>query len=200
MTDSTKCPVCGRTGIPDYRSGDVRCPECGSNLKVFRILDSMESDRRSKASIWKPVGIMALVAAALFAILYFTKGTTPEADAQRISMLEDSIATLNHKMGDLKSGKQETPNVVEAAAQTSKSDSPSEEAKDASSEDDGITAPPGKVVEKDGKKYYTVQKGDSWWKISQKLYKGKIKDFELAKMNGKKASEPLEIGQEVIVK
>ena len=48
MVDSTKCPVCGRKGIPDYQNDDVRCPDCGSNLKVFRILDSIEQDAKAK--------------------------------------------------------------------------------------------------------------------------------------------------------
>ena len=54
--------------------------------------------------------------------------------------------------------------------------------------------------DEDGKKIYVVQRGDSWWKISQKLYKGKIKDVDIAKMNGHKASDQLEVGQELVVK
>ena len=92
MIDSTKCPVCGRKDIPDYHQGDVRCPECGSNLRVYRLLDKIEEDSKSKATIWKPVAIMALVAAALFAILFFTKGSSATVDKERIALLEDSIA------------------------------------------------------------------------------------------------------------
>ena len=66
--------------------------------------------------------------------------------------------------------------------------------------DDGITAPADKVTIENGKKYYVVQKGDSWWKISQKLYKGKVKDVDLARMNGRRATEPLEIGDKLLVK
>ncbi len=46
---------------------------------------------------WKPLAILALAAAALFALLYFTKN--PEASAaeakERVALLEDSINALN---------------------------------------------------------------------------------------------------------
>ena len=201
MIDSTKCPVCGRKDIPDYHQGDVRCPECGSNLRVYRLLDKIEEDSKSKATIWKPVAIMALVAAALFAILFFTKGSSATVDKERIALLEDSIASLRDNMGTQKKPAVAVAEVTEAKddvkpteTTTGKEDAKVDEPKEE------ITAPAGKVVEKDGKKIYTVQKGDSWWKISQKLYKGKIKDVDIARMNGRKASDQLEIGEQLIVK
>ena len=98
MVDSTKCPVCGRKDIPDYHRGDVTCPECGSNLRLYRILDSIEQDSKAKSTVWKPVALLSLLAALVFALLYFTKGSAPSADAQRIAQLEDSIASLHEKM------------------------------------------------------------------------------------------------------
>ena len=79
MTDSTKCPICGRNDIPDYNKGVVRCPDCGSDLKVFRLLNEIEEGSGMTSAKWKPLAILALAAAALFALLYFTKN--PEASA-----------------------------------------------------------------------------------------------------------------------
>lgn len=213
MVDSTKCPVCGRKGIPDYQNDDVRCPDCGSNLKVFRILDSIEQDAKAKSTIWKPIGIMSMLAALLFAILFFTKGSSPTADKERFSMLEDSIAALNEKINDIqnpqlaenqKEGEEEASPVAEQKesdeAVQEKENAGEEKAKEDDSKKEEITAPAGKVFERNGKKYYKVQKGDSWWAISRKLYSGKVTDAELAKMNGKDLKKQLEIGEEIIVK
>lgn len=211
MVDSTKCPVCGRKGIPDYQNDDVRCPDCGSNLKVFRILDSIEQDAKAKSTIWKPVGIMAMLAALLFAILFFTKGSSPTADKERFSLLEDSIAALNEKINDMQNpqlaSQQEEGEEVAApeadkkeAGEAAQENAGDEKAKEEDSKKEDITAPAGKVFERNGKKYYKVQKGDSWWNISRKLYEGKVTDAELAKMNGKDLKKPLEIGEEIIVK
>ena len=196
MVDPTKCPVCG-CDIPDYRQGNVRCTGCGCNLNAFRMLDSIEQDSKAKSTIWKPVGILAILAALVFALLYFTKGTAPSAELSRIALLEDSIASLNERLDGGQS--------VSAPAKAQPAESPAKTvASDVEKSMDSvyvnITAPDDKVTLKDGKKIYTVVKGDSWWKITQKLYKGKIKDEDLAKMNGRKATDQLEIGEELIVK
>lgn len=202
MVDSTKCPVCGRKDIPDYQRSDVRCPECGSDLKIFRILDGLESDSKAKASVWKPVGIFAMIAALLFALLYFTKGSSPTADQEQLALLKDSVASLNERIKDLQAGGHVAPAVAASQEKVSapaseKAEAPAEQAAPAADE---VTAPSNLVTVRDGKKYYTVRKGDTWWGIANRLYKGKVKDEELAKMNGKSKTATLEIGQELLVK
>lgn len=202
MVDSTKCPVCGRKDIPDYHRGDVTCPECGSNLRLYRILDSIEHDSKAKSTVWKPVALLSLLAALLFALLYFTKGSAPAADAQRIAQLEDSIASLNERMSGMVKPVETT--TLAASSDNKEEAQPVADAKEESAAsqaaDDGITAPSDLVTVKNGKKYYVVKKGDTLWKISNKLYKGKISDAEIAKMNGRKVTDPLEIGEELVVK
>ncbi len=203
MTDSTKCPVCGRNDIPDYSKEDVRCPSCGSDLKVFRLIDEVESESYSKVSKWKPIAILSLLAAAVFAFLYLTKDPSASLSEakDRIALLEDSIASLNEHINNPVA----EPSTAAAQTETT-AEKGQAETKEAGTDnaqataDDGITAPADKVTVKDGKKYYIVRKGDSWWGISQRLYKGKVKDADIAKMNGKKPTDQLEIGQEILVK
>ena len=203
MTDSTKCPVCGRNDIPDYDKGEVRCPDCGSDLKVFRLLNELESDNRAQGSKWKPLAILALLAAAAFALLYFTKDASASLTEakERVALLEDSISSLNEKLNNpvavapTDSSAQPAANDEKKTAEAADASAGNAEAAEAD-----ITAPADKVTVRDGKKYYVVKKGDSWWAISRKLYKGKVKDADIAKMNGKKPTEQLEIGQEILVK
>ncbi len=205
MTDSTKCPVCGRNDIPDYNKGEVRCPDCGSDLKVFRLLNEIEAGGSVGASKWKPLAIFALIAAAAFALLYLTKDSSASASEakDRITLLEDSINSLNEK---LNASVEVVSNTDGEKTDAGKEDVKTAESKDGEAEKaqadnaENITAPADKVVVKDGKKYYVVKKGDTWWGISKKLYKGKVKDEEIAKMNGKKTTDQLEIDQEILVK
>lgn len=210
MTDSTQCPICGRKDIPDYRKSDVRCPSCGSDLKAFRIIDAIEQDSKSKKTIWKPLALAAMITTLLFAILYFTKSTTPTADKEKLSILEDSIASLNEQLksenktlalqtstvDNTKSKTEENKeqgvqNEQSGQAETSeKSEAPQEE----------VTAPAGQVIVKNGKKYYVVKKGDTWSGICKKLYNGKVKVEELAKMNGKSVKDIIDIDEELLVK
>ena len=201
MDSSTQCPVCGREGIPDYHEGEVRCPGCGSNLEVFRLLDSVEADLKAKSSKWKPIAMAAAILALLFAILYFTKGDG--SDAQEIGLLRDSIAALNEKVNDLQnvapSAQSEAKPVVSQTEEKSAEKSDSEPAK-AEEKKDEVSAPAGKVTERNGKKYYRVQKGDNLWKICRKLYGDKVKPEEIARWNGLRGTDQLEVDQELVVK
>jgi hypothetical protein len=210
MVDSKTCPVCGRKDIPDFHNEDVTCPYCGSDLKPYRIIDAIEMDSKSKSTVWKPVAIAAMLATLLFAILYFTKGSSPTAQKEKISMMEDSIAALNEIIKDNKAatGKQM---VADATTTPGKSkvdeknatEQPVKEAENAQPEDnqkEEITAPAGQVTVKNGKKIYVVKKGDTWSGICRKLYNGKVKPEELAKMNGKTVKDIIDINEELIVK
>ncbi len=223
MVNRTKCPICGREGIPDYRKNDVTCQYCGNSLKAFYIIEQLEQEAKSKATIWKPIGIAALVAALVFALLYFTKSSLPTSEKERLSVLEDSIATLNEmlkdggqnvfaqnaqgKAADAKAKQTEKLDkvvVVSNNDSAKKVDAQGESGEAAKETNDkpaeNITAPADMVTIKNGKKYYTVKKGDSWWKICGKLYKHKVSDTELAKMNGKSKETSIDVGQEILVK
>lgn len=39
------CPVCGKAGIPNYHSHDVVCPQCNSDLSVFRQIYQLPDDQ-----------------------------------------------------------------------------------------------------------------------------------------------------------
>ena len=210
MTDSTQCPICGRKDIPDYRKGDVRCPSCGSDLKAFRIIDAIEQDSKSKKTIWKPLALAAMITTLLFAILYFTKGSSSTADKEKLSLLEDSIASLNDKLqgdgitiamkpvaNDSEKGKVEEKK--EPVAENGQ-DSQAETAEKAEPSNEEVTAPSSQVTVKNGKKYYVVKKGDTWSGICKKLYGGKVKPEELAKMNGKTTKNIIDIDEELLVK
>ena len=40
----TVCPVCGKTGIPNYHTLYVVCPQCDSDLSVFRHIDQLSDE------------------------------------------------------------------------------------------------------------------------------------------------------------
>jgi nucleoid-associated protein YgaU len=197
MEDSTKCPVCGREGIPDYHQGEVRCPSCGSNLEVFRLLDAVEAENNAKSSKWKPIAIASMVLALLFAILYLSKGNSEGADADELAQLRDSITMLKEVIQQ--PVEEQVSEKKEETAQKAKEEESSESSASEDKDDDEVSAPSDMVTVKDGKKYYTVKSGDTWSRISKKLYGGKVKADELKRLNGTK-SDKLAIDQEVIVK
>lgn len=101
MTDDIKCPVCGKVGIPDYHNEDTVCPQCGSDLSIFRVIDQIPQPVEKKKNVWMPIAAVAiLVAAVCGGILLFrpAKVVQDETQNEQIAMLQDSIVILNAKL------------------------------------------------------------------------------------------------------
>lgn len=106
MINQTTCPVCNKTGIPDFYAEDVVCPCCGSDLSTYRKLKEISSQKRSKTNIlsWA-IGIIALL--ACIAVVWLgmelssrnKKILAQEQQAvsyqNQISVLKDSISSIN---------------------------------------------------------------------------------------------------------
>ena len=196
MENSTKCPVCGKEGIPDYHLGEVRCPSCGSNLEAFRLLDAIDEENKAKASKWKPIAIASMALALLFAILYFTKGSSaPAKEEQKVQTTVVANSEENDTSSSDKQAQTENTEVKPVETQENKENN-AESAEEKTAETNGeITAPANMVTVKDGKKYYTVKSGDTWSGISRRLYGNKISYKELMQMNHKTNEKDLSIGE-----
>ena len=200
MENSTKCPVCGKE-IPDYHLGDVRCQSCGSNLEVFRLLDAIEEENKAKSSKWKPLALASMALALLFAILYFTKGSsTPVEEKQKADTEVVEATDDTNTQPAVTTVKEETATAKTEATKEDAEKQPEKAETKASESTDEITAPANLVTVKDGKKYYTVKKGDTWSGIARKLYNGKVSYEELARMNNRSADKPLDVDEQLIVK
>lgn len=60
--ENHKCPVCRKPDIPNYHEEDVVCPQCKSDLSIYRVIDQIPSS--SGKNIWKPMSAVAILAAA----------------------------------------------------------------------------------------------------------------------------------------
>ena len=100
--DKIKCPVCGKVGIPDYHNSDVVCPQCGSDLSIYRVIDQIPTE--PKNNIWKPISAVAIIAAAVLGIMLLIPNEAPKVDIQTTPeyvQLQDSIGKLNSKISEL---------------------------------------------------------------------------------------------------
>lgn len=105
MSDEIKCPVCGKVGIPNYHADDTACPQCGSDLSIFRIIDQIPQGNVKKRNVWMPIAAVAiLTTAVLGGIMLFQDSNVPvvEDRSSEIACLQDSIKTLNAQIENLK--------------------------------------------------------------------------------------------------
>lgn len=104
MADDIKCPVCGKVGIPDYHAEDTVCPQCGSNLSIFRVIDQIPEDKPKK-NVWMPIAAVAIIATAVLGGILITQNPKEETQIDNqsayIAQLNDSIQKLNVKIHDM---------------------------------------------------------------------------------------------------
>lgn len=102
MAENTKCPVCGKTGIPDFLNEDVKCPCCGSDLSIYRVIEQIPGEGH-KTNIWKPISAVAIIAAAGLGVMLFTqKPSVPSSVTEELSQLKDSVEVLNTQLAQSK--------------------------------------------------------------------------------------------------
>lgn len=172
MEESTKCPICGKEGIHDFRQEDVICPCCGSDLSIYREINNLvqvdgnEPRARKKQNI--VIGLLSFTT-LLFAIgctfLYIQKQSMKEQNPaekgmtqvnQRISELTDSIECLNSEIELLQKEK----------------------------------LPPKQIQSN----RYVVKKGDSFCKISRKELGAEKRYVEILSLNHLQENSILYIG------
>lgn len=102
MEDKVICPVCGKTGIPDYHKEDIVCPQCGSDLSIYRVIDQIPTKRG--INIWKPISATAIIAAAVMGFFLETKNPKPTVDdtSRNYAVLKDSVDILTKEVAELK--------------------------------------------------------------------------------------------------
>ena len=102
MAENTKCPVCGKTDIPDFLNEDVKCPCCGSDLSIYRVIEKIPEGGH-KFNIWKPISAVACIAAAgLGVMLYTQKPIAQTTPTEELTQLKDSIEVLNNQLAQSK--------------------------------------------------------------------------------------------------
>jgi len=170
MTD-IKCPVCGKAGIPDYHVQDTVCPQCGSDLSIYKLTHDIEaSSFRSEGNkkgkfIWI---VPTLVACCLGVALVFSLHTSKKL-GKDVRTYEEANTALQEQVTDLQKAQEQMASL--------------------SSEKEGKS-----YFE------YTVRRGDSFWGISKKLYGTGTRYREIAESNGLTPESVLNVGDKLIIR
>ena len=198
MADQFTCPVCGKGDIHHYQDEEnPKCPNCGSDLKIYQLLDELREEQVAKRNIWKPIAIVAILAAVVFALMSASAGG--KGDSKQVQALRDSIKALQENVSDLK--RQIDPTlkapVTKDAEQILGPSSPvsnTTEEKKENKDTKTDTATPTTA------KYVVVQKGDTYQKISQRVFGDKTHVKDIEKLNPTKSSSKLSIGDSLRVR
>ena len=203
MIQHFNCPVCGKADIENLADEkDPKCPNCGSDLKIYQLLNDLRAEQVAKRNIWKPIAIIAIIAAVLFALLS-ASGGGKAGENKMVAQLRDSIKGLQENVIDLQRQLNPslkapvTPGSEDAKAQVP---APATATQSSATQTDASASQTAQApAAPKGKKYYVIQKGDNFSRISQKLYGNASHIDEIAKLNAGKKSSSLTVGDSLIV-
>lgn len=108
---STNCPVCNKSGLPDYTKDSVVCPQCNSDLKPFLLLHSISKSSKSKFSNYAIIGI-SLLSILLLGLYLKTNSAKDVLIAQKMA-LTDSIYKIDNVIVNNPKKKNQKPQISE---------------------------------------------------------------------------------------
>jgi len=88
------CPICNKAGLPDYTKNDVICPQCNSDLKAFRLLNTISKPHKPK------IGIYAIAGSTILAIAFL--GLFLKSNSDRKELATENVI-LNDSIGKIQS-------------------------------------------------------------------------------------------------
>ena len=94
-SNESKCPICGKAGISDYKKEDVVCPACNTDLSIYRTIDKRNRNHKFLQIL---SGIFFLIIASLF---FFRP--TKQFDIKREGLFQDSINIMQSQVNLLRS-------------------------------------------------------------------------------------------------
>ena len=174
MADTNECPVCGKSGIPDFRQEDVVCPCCETDLSIYRKLGMLNREKNEnpakKGKHRLILSVLALLVCLIsigcicLAVHSDTGASTTDVNAlsSEVVCLKDSIARLNAEVTALQS--------------------------------DQTKAAPTTTAET-----YVVKRGDSLCKISREIYGTEMRYGEIADLNYLTVTSTLQVGDTLII-
>lgn len=90
--ERTKCPICDKTGIPDFIKEDVVCPCCNSDLRIYRKIHlSSIKTYESKKNKWP------LIIVFLFIVVIVVVGWRYSEQSELQSQLSNMKTLLAEK-------------------------------------------------------------------------------------------------------
>lgn len=180
MAESIKCPICGKDDIHDFHTEDVVCPCCGSELSIYHKLYGLSSAKTknnvtAQRNRW--VVSMLTVSTVLFAVGFlffaFREGQILPIKSNQITESKLFVDRLNDSIVAL------NKTITSLRAFNSKQ--------------------PQNSILTDELKVYVVKRGDSFCKISKKLYDTELRYNEIVKLNNLNATFILHEGDSLKV-
>jgi len=108
------CPVCGKAGLPDYRTEEVVCPACNTPLKAFMLLGRVGNKQKNKGNsvLWAMLCLLLLVSLVFIFNRERAYKQIQQQNKEEIAFLNEKIVSLEAEKANGNEVKTVTPDFV----------------------------------------------------------------------------------------
>ncbi len=97
------CPICRKKGIGDFTKEETSCPQCDSDLSVYKHIQDLEGIKSGKKKLAVPSMVILVIIIAVAAVLVNSeKSATKDLNASMIE-LQSQLNDEQFKSDDLQS-------------------------------------------------------------------------------------------------
>lgn len=93
------CPVCNKSGLPDYKIVPTICPQCNSDLKGFLLVERALKEKRM--TFIKGIFIMISISIVIMVALFFIQPNDRKSRIPDVNKNIDSVAILKDSLFNL---------------------------------------------------------------------------------------------------
>lgn len=103
------CPVCNKSGLPNFRSEPIVCPQCNSDLKGYMVLEKTNKTYKTTVRKQRNISVVALFLIFIVAVVFILTArqksivSTPVTNNQdsTINVLQKEILNQEQKIKEL---------------------------------------------------------------------------------------------------
>lgn len=90
------CPICNKSGLPDYKTIPTICPQCNSDLKGFLLIENAIKEK--KTTFRKGVFISASIFIVILIVSYFLIPINRNRQINDVNLTSDSVSILKDRL------------------------------------------------------------------------------------------------------
>lgn len=92
------CPVCNKSGLPNFRSEPVVCPQCNSDLKGYMVLEKTNKTHKTTVRKQRNFSVVAIFLIFIIAVVFILTARQKPTVSIPVSINQDSTINVLQKM------------------------------------------------------------------------------------------------------
>ena len=91
------CPVCNKSGLPNFRSEPVVCPQCNSDLKGYMVLEKTNKTHKTTIRKQRNISVVALFLIIIIAVVFILTSRQKPTVSIPLTINQDSTINVLQK-------------------------------------------------------------------------------------------------------